>query len=329
VNQNNTRRAFTLIELLVVIAIIAILAAILFPVFAQAKLAAKATAALSNTKQQALAILMYQNDYDDNFPLGTEWSATPNGSQLGWSGGPYFSTWAWQVAPYIKTGQIFQDPTTTANPPSMQPEINFDTFYTGFGYNFTFLSPVLGSSGGQYFTSTNSSQAQNASNTVMITSKWVNADNHTGYIWGTGFPHVSGGALAGPQGMLGDPASQPPGCDWTIGWCMTDWGAGGFFDLATDGGIMGVPLPEGRLTGGDAFRSAHNVTVAWVDGHAKSQTYDQLAGGTNFNYNAAKGAPGSQGQFVITHGSAYLWGLSKTCSEFGNGVANGQAWCTP
>ncbi len=61
-------QAFTLIELLVVIAIIAILAAILFPVFAQAKLAAKKTASLSNQKQIGLGTVMYAGDYDDNLP---------------------------------------------------------------------------------------------------------------------------------------------------------------------------------------------------------------------------------------------------------------------
>ncbi|MBI5707856.1 MAG: prepilin-type N-terminal cleavage/methylation domain-containing protein [Armatimonadetes bacterium] len=63
-----TRRAFTLIELLVVIAIIAILAAILFPVFAQAKDAAKKAACISNTKQVGLAAIMYAGDYDDTLP---------------------------------------------------------------------------------------------------------------------------------------------------------------------------------------------------------------------------------------------------------------------
>ena len=61
-------RAFTLIELLVVIAIIAILAAILFPVFAQAKVAAKKTAGLSNTKQYLTSVHIYLADYDDQFP---------------------------------------------------------------------------------------------------------------------------------------------------------------------------------------------------------------------------------------------------------------------
>jgi prepilin-type N-terminal cleavage/methylation domain-containing protein len=63
------KRAFTLIELLVVIAIIAILAAILFPVFAQAKMAAKQISAVSNTKQVGTGVLIYINDFDDTFPL--------------------------------------------------------------------------------------------------------------------------------------------------------------------------------------------------------------------------------------------------------------------
>ena len=64
-----TKRAFTLIELLVVIAIIAILAAILFPVFAQARGSARSASCMSNTKQVALGVLMYSQDYDETIPL--------------------------------------------------------------------------------------------------------------------------------------------------------------------------------------------------------------------------------------------------------------------
>jgi prepilin-type N-terminal cleavage/methylation domain-containing protein len=80
------RRAFTLIELLVVISIIAILAAILFPVFAQAKAAAKKAACISNTKQVGIGFTLYLTDNDDFFPLGNYSSFSPG---AGWAGAIY------------------------------------------------------------------------------------------------------------------------------------------------------------------------------------------------------------------------------------------------
>src|SRR5260221_10716098 len=76
-------RGFTLIELLVVIAIIAILAAILFPVFAQARAAARKASCVSNTKQFSLGILMYAQDYDETIPRfdNNRWDVAPNWGQ--------------------------------------------------------------------------------------------------------------------------------------------------------------------------------------------------------------------------------------------------------
>jgi prepilin-type N-terminal cleavage/methylation domain-containing protein len=92
-------RAFTLIELLVVIAIIAILAAILFPVFAQAKVAAKKTSSLSNVKQQMLGMIMYTGDYDDTIPQ----------AEYGNNGAPQISgplvQWYAAIYPYVKSGR--------------------------------------------------------------------------------------------------------------------------------------------------------------------------------------------------------------------------------
>lgn len=96
------KRAFTLIELLVVIAIIAILAAILFPVFAQAKAAAKKTASLSNIKQMGTAMNIYTSDYDDILPLVTSQDAT--------SVNYYDVSWIKNVQPYIKNLSMFVSP---------------------------------------------------------------------------------------------------------------------------------------------------------------------------------------------------------------------------
>ncbi|MCB8933734.1 MAG: DUF1559 domain-containing protein [Fimbriimonadaceae bacterium] len=102
------KKAFTLIELLVVIAIIAILAAILFPVFAQAKEAAKKVSCLSNMKQVAIAVYLYAGDYDDTAPQ-TSWetSATPQPFN---PGGRYQIHWTYLMQPYIKNYQIFACP---------------------------------------------------------------------------------------------------------------------------------------------------------------------------------------------------------------------------
>jgi prepilin-type N-terminal cleavage/methylation domain-containing protein/prepilin-type processing-associated H-X9-DG protein len=105
-------QGFTLIELLVVIAIIAILAAILFPVFAQAREKARQAACLSNEKQIGLALKMYVQDYDETYPLSLH---------NGWGGGGGCAAatvsatgkefhWQGRLEPYVKNGQVFVCP---------------------------------------------------------------------------------------------------------------------------------------------------------------------------------------------------------------------------
>src|SRR5438067_8066125 len=100
--------AFTLIELLVVIAIIAILAAILFPVFAQARAAARKTSCLSNIKQITLASLMYSQDYDEvlNGPALRRCNEPPTQYSNFWWGRKWM-TWPELVVPYTKNVQIY------------------------------------------------------------------------------------------------------------------------------------------------------------------------------------------------------------------------------
>jgi len=96
------RLGFTLIELLVVIAIIAILAAILFPVFARAREKARQTACLNNLRQLSTATLMYAQDYDENFPMS-----------LYHTGGLVYTFFHTQM-PYMKNDQIFSCPSEAA-----------------------------------------------------------------------------------------------------------------------------------------------------------------------------------------------------------------------
>lgn len=109
------RRGFTLIELLVIIAIIAILAAILFPVFAQARAKARQAACISNEKQIGIALLMYAQDYDETL-AGNTFHAAGLGKPLGWMQ-PYDETdsktwrvWARDITPYVKNMGVFTCP---------------------------------------------------------------------------------------------------------------------------------------------------------------------------------------------------------------------------
>ena len=119
----NRTRGFTLIELLVVIAIIAILAAILFPVFARAREKARQTTCASNLKQMALGMLMYAQDYDETLPSyrlrnaeNSFWDDTP--VVEGWnyhSTHGYSRSWPSFIYPYVMNIQIFRCPSTTSH----------------------------------------------------------------------------------------------------------------------------------------------------------------------------------------------------------------------
>ncbi|MCD6351836.1 MAG: DUF1559 domain-containing protein [Armatimonadetes bacterium] len=103
-------RGFTLIELLVVIAIIAILAAILFPVFARAREKARQASCQSNLKQVALAFLMYVQDYDEKFPF---WRWDSHGG--GGTPDPSAPQWYVRLYPYVKNTQLFVCPSRSDN----------------------------------------------------------------------------------------------------------------------------------------------------------------------------------------------------------------------
>jgi prepilin-type N-terminal cleavage/methylation domain-containing protein/prepilin-type processing-associated H-X9-DG protein len=134
-------RGFTLIELLVVIAIIAILAAILFPVFARARENARKSTCQSNLKQLANGVTMYMQDYDEMVPREVSW--TYSGS---------FPHWHDLVFPYVKNAQVFDCPSANRSGLNVQPAPPGGTTWwsanvprSGYGINFFLCSYDPGS----------------------------------------------------------------------------------------------------------------------------------------------------------------------------------------
>ncbi len=288
------RRAFTLIELLVVIAIIAILAAILFPVFAQAKEAAKKTQCVSNTKQTALAAIMYAGDFDDVLPrhdnngscaygevgcTGPDWGIfTPpygNLTPLGYDMGKSIMYWG-AIEPYHKNHDISVCPSmgktkwsqVMASPP---PGI------TGVAYNATnerYYNSVLG---------------QMSINMMLV-------DYGDPYTGGTGWVNNRPGAIKGRLGQVqrpGDTIMFAAESSWDWGPSLTAglgngavWpsfpnpacdsaGAEGwtrYLHNGRNGGYTGAHYPNGATLNPSLQGFA---VFSFVDGHVKSMKFPQ------------------------------------------------------
>lgn len=236
--------AFTLIELLVVIAIIAILAAILFPVFAQAREKARAISCLSNENQLGLGILMYAQDYDEAFPFGLD-------SQ--WKIG-----WPVAIQPYIKDYQVFRCPDDT--------NLNIAPFLTKSDMAWLGITVSYGANG-----------LMNPQNNDLLgvmtpmAQSWISPESKS--MASVGFPaetvliadkHNTDAVANGGYGVY----SAFYGATF-VGVNWFDWGAPGEIP---DGDLKATSLYPNGPSGAVSAVHSGKANFVFIDGHAKAMT---------------------------------------------------------
>lgn len=176
------RKGFTLIELLVVIAIIAILAAILFPVFAQARESARQTQCLSHEKQIILSALMYAGDYEERMPIvgsAIEPGTVLNGQKLN---GQPFNGWSLIMQPYMKSRDVFRCPSMpqvfqgsgACAPYNGRPITNTYAYNWFLGADCSYPYPCGSSPGDEYYRSPDGSNIWNTPVQMAMISQPAN-----------------------------------------------------------------------------------------------------------------------------------------------------------
>ncbi len=290
-----SKRAFTLIELLVVIAIIAILAAILFPVFAQAKMAAKVSVSISNEKQILTAALTYANDFDDRAVLSQLYSDQPYNETSRPIENHYVTLWTSLLQPYTKNYDIYSDAAgplwrtrTEAGWTRPQSQAN----EPGFGYNsttFSFFNVADWPSNSHYNTLSMTAVA-NPADTVMFAASMVQyVDSRYGFYW----------ILGSSVGWLSWGNVDSPACGSTFDrWCGQGWGNNYNWETL----IEAQPKEEnGYRSGAVSMRVGRQGIFGFSDGHVKRMPLSRAAAGTNWTPDI------SSTSVTVQDPSKYIW----------------------
>jgi len=242
------KRAFTLIELLVVIAIIAILAAILFPVFAQAKEAAKKTTCLAHSKQQGTAITLYLNDYDDTYLKGYyyELDGPTAGRRV---------QWAYTLQPYIKNVTMFKCESDFMPTPPQSSSGYPDLTVPALSYTPNYAVMPAHDGG-----AVNGSAIGETAGVILLAEKQ--------YQIGTKILKP----YAGASGFIPDTPTNSDYCRSPLKNVLSA------IEKPSDSNYKLVRVAFNRHTGGSAAAHTGNSNFVFCDGHAKSLAVSQTLG---------------------------------------------------
>ncbi len=267
-SSSRSARGFTLIELLVVIAIIAILAAILFPVFQKVRENARRTACLSNVKQIGLAVMQYEQDFDEKTPPGVN----PYGGAEGWAG---------QIYTYVKSTDVFYCPDDGVTP-RKNGAIPFNV--SSYGYNSQIsIASTNPSAAGAVPDSVSLAAYQSPAKTVLL----FEVQNSTGYDIARGYTGPDATHAAGDD-TPGDFGGSPAG--YGIGGA-TNYDPNGFngpgglgeqsYTIKYTTGILRNIGTSANNTA-DFAPARHNDGANYLlaDGHAKFFRPSAVSGGT-------------------------------------------------
>ncbi len=278
--QSHIKHGFTLIELLVVIAIIAILAAILFPVFAQAREKARQVVCLSNSKELATAMAMYTQDYDEKVVLAIDWND--------------WSIWTDRIQPYMKSWDIMYCPSgggnrlpISWNHPQFQWWANW-RYFVQYGYNASYFNQSNGDcsniqqNGNAFGPPITLAAINQPSSTIMLAETGQDAEPDIPDQLGTNIVYGPGGWTDPDTCTYGDWGPFAPDTLW--------------YSLNGSTAVTKMGFFRPRHNGGG------NITFA--DGHSKYMLPGALAAGTNWNL-----ATSQPGNIYIVDRSQYLWDL--------------------
>jgi len=300
------RSGFTLIELLVVIAIIAILAAILFPVFAQARAKARQASCQSNEKQVALAMLQYMVDYDGVVPpyrskAAFVWQYNGGNWYYGnYSQGsaPTGTYWSALLQPYIKSYSIYHcpeaydsgvfGPLAVTGEQQLAPEFALNADYLYVTYDGTNCYNILTAAGDPGSAlPRQESQIASSAKTVMLADTKTEL-TVTGTNGGISYYALIGGYLPSPAAWTSPDACGP--------YSNLGWGTDSFFEGSAFGGAINK-----TSTGSFMPRHGSGANVAFMDGHVKWYTPGGAAVGTNWTKSS------TYASVSINNMNTYLW----------------------